>query len=200
MKFIQAVYRREKIYYLSHKTQCGSVIKPFNKNMTSFALYKHSVKSMLNITVTLYAYVSEKLSIYNRVLLEGYVMKRIQNLFRSILNLLNLLNKIISCSPEAHIIYFYSTSSINSVLNIHSFDVLYLLPVLLLLYFFQFGLKSHQHSKGYMVTFQLYWWREISGAPPFSHERAPEQLDSFPHMKVSKVPAGFEPTAVRVKE
>ena len=32
------------------------------------------------------------------------------------------MNKIILCSPEARIIYFYSSRSINSVLNLHSFD------------------------------------------------------------------------------
>ena len=37
---------------------------------------------------------------------------------------MNSLNKII-CLPEARIIYFYSTRSINLVLNLHSFDILY---------------------------------------------------------------------------
>ena len=45
------------IYYtlLSHKTQCRSVIKPFNKKnklMMSFAFNKYSVKSTFYITVT----------------------------------------------------------------------------------------------------------------------------------------------------
>ena len=31
--------------------------------------------------------------------------------------------------PEARIIYFYSTRSINSVLNLHSFDILYKLQI-----------------------------------------------------------------------
>jgi hypothetical protein len=26
------------------------------------------------------------------------------------------------------------------------------------------GITSHRHSKGHMATFQLYWWRKISGA------------------------------------
>ena len=30
---------------------------------------------------------------------------------------------------------------------------------------FWFDLMSHQHCKGYMVTFQLYWWKKTSGAP-----------------------------------
>ena len=28
------------------------------------------------------------------------------------------------------------------------------------------GFYMHQHCKGYMATFQLYWWRKTSGAPP----------------------------------
>ena len=35
------------------------------------------------------------------------------------------LTNIIICSPEARIIFFYSTRSINSVSNLHSFDILY---------------------------------------------------------------------------
>jgi hypothetical protein len=35
------------------------------------------------------------------------------------------LNKIILCSPEAQIFKLYSTCSINSVENLHSFNILY---------------------------------------------------------------------------
>ena len=34
--------------------------------------------------------------------------------------------------------------------------------------------KSHQHCKGDMATFQLYWWRKSSGAPSSRHDQAPE--------------------------
>ena len=58
-----------------------------------------------------------------------------------ILNFLNLLNKIILFSPVARMIYmyFYSTSSINLVLDIYSFDIVYLC---ILLYYF----LSYSHA------------------------------------------------------
>jgi hypothetical protein len=43
-----------------------------------------------------------------------------------ILNLLNNLNKIIFYNPLAKIILFYSTSSINLVLNLHKYDILFI--------------------------------------------------------------------------
>ena len=38
------------------------------------------------------------------------------------LNLLNDLNKRILCEPLARIIIFYSTSSVNFVMNLHEFN------------------------------------------------------------------------------
>jgi hypothetical protein len=45
-----------------------------------------------------------------------------------ILNLLNELNKIILCEPLANIEEnrFYSTSSINLVLNLHEYNILFI--------------------------------------------------------------------------
>jgi hypothetical protein len=43
-----------------------------------------------------------------------------------LLNLLNQLNKIILCEPLASIILFYSTSSINFVLNPHECSILFI--------------------------------------------------------------------------
>jgi hypothetical protein len=31
---------------------------------------------------------------------------------------------------------------------------------------FVFGFTSHRHSIGHVATFQLYWWKKTSGAPP----------------------------------
>jgi hypothetical protein len=44
----------------------------------------------------------------------------------SILNLLNEVNKIILCEPLASMILFYSTSSINSAMNLHEFNILFI--------------------------------------------------------------------------
>jgi hypothetical protein len=44
----------------------------------------------------------------------------------SILNLLYELNKIILCEPLASIILFYSTSAINSIMNLHEFNILFI--------------------------------------------------------------------------
>jgi hypothetical protein len=44
-----------------------------------------------------------------------------------ILNLLNELNEIILCEPQASIIVFYSTSAINLVLNLHEFNILFII-------------------------------------------------------------------------
>jgi hypothetical protein len=44
----------------------------------------------------------------------------------SILNLLHELNKIILCEPLASILLFYSTSAINSVMNIYEFNILFI--------------------------------------------------------------------------
>jgi hypothetical protein len=44
----------------------------------------------------------------------------------SILNLLHELNRIILCEPLANIILFHSTSAINSVMNLHKFDILFI--------------------------------------------------------------------------
>jgi hypothetical protein len=41
----------------------------------------------------------------------------------SILTLLNELNKIILCQPLAILILFYSTSSINLVMNLHEYSI-----------------------------------------------------------------------------
>jgi hypothetical protein len=54
----------------------------------------------------------------------GHVINRI--LYSCTGLLLTLLNKIIFCAPEACIIWFYSTCSINSVLNLQLFNILYL--------------------------------------------------------------------------
>ena len=43
-----------------------------------------------------------------------------------ILNLLYELNKSILCEPLARIILFYSTSSINLVMNLHEFNILFI--------------------------------------------------------------------------
>ena len=43
-----------------------------------------------------------------------------------ILNLLNELNKCILCEPLVSIISFYSTSSINLVMNLHKFNILFI--------------------------------------------------------------------------
>ena len=43
-----------------------------------------------------------------------------------ILNLLNELNKSILCEPQMSIILFYSTSSINFVMNLHKFNILFI--------------------------------------------------------------------------
>jgi hypothetical protein len=43
------------------------------------------------------------------------------------LSLLDSLNKMIFCSPEARILKLYSSRSINLVLNLHSFNILYVL-------------------------------------------------------------------------
>jgi hypothetical protein len=47
---------------------------------------------------------------------------------RSILNLLNELNKIVLCEPLPRFIdlLFYSTSSINLVLNLHELNILFI--------------------------------------------------------------------------
>jgi hypothetical protein len=44
----------------------------------------------------------------------------------SILNLLHELNKIILCEPLGSIILFYSTNVINSVMNLHVFNILFI--------------------------------------------------------------------------
>jgi hypothetical protein len=44
----------------------------------------------------------------------------------SILNLMHELNKIILCESLASIILFYSTSSINLVMNLHEFNILFI--------------------------------------------------------------------------
>jgi hypothetical protein len=44
----------------------------------------------------------------------------------SMLNLLHELNKIILCKPLASKIIFSSTSSINSVMNLHEFNILFI--------------------------------------------------------------------------
>ena len=43
-----------------------------------------------------------------------------------ILNLMNKLNKSVLYEPLASIILFYSTSSINLVMNLHEFDILFI--------------------------------------------------------------------------
>ena len=43
-----------------------------------------------------------------------------------LLNLLNKLKKSILCYPLASIILFYSTSSINLLMNLHKFNILFL--------------------------------------------------------------------------
>ena len=43
-----------------------------------------------------------------------------------ILNLLNELNKNILCEPLANKILFYSTSSINLVMDLHEFNILFI--------------------------------------------------------------------------
>ena len=43
-----------------------------------------------------------------------------------ILNLLNKLNKRILCEPLTSMTLFYSTSSINLVMNLHEFDILFI--------------------------------------------------------------------------
>jgi hypothetical protein len=43
-----------------------------------------------------------------------------------ILNLLHEFDKIILCEPLASIILFYSTSVINSVMNLHKFNILFI--------------------------------------------------------------------------
>jgi hypothetical protein len=43
-----------------------------------------------------------------------------------ILNLLNEFNKIILCEPLASIILFFSTSSINLVLNLNEYNILFI--------------------------------------------------------------------------
>ena len=43
-----------------------------------------------------------------------------------LLNLLNELNKSILYEPLASIILFYSTSSVNLVLNLHEFNILFI--------------------------------------------------------------------------
>ena len=45
-----------------------------------------------------------------------------------ILNLLNELNKSILCEPLASIILFYSMSSINLVMNLYEFNILFTYP------------------------------------------------------------------------
>jgi hypothetical protein len=59
--------------------------------------------------------------------------KCFQNIYRgygmsvsSILNLLHKLNKIILCEPPVITILSYSTSSINSVMNLHKFNILFI--------------------------------------------------------------------------
>ena len=43
-----------------------------------------------------------------------------------ILNLLNELNKSVVCKPLASIILFYSTNSINLIMNLHEFNSLFI--------------------------------------------------------------------------
>ena len=43
-----------------------------------------------------------------------------------ILNVLNKLNKSILCEPLESIILFYSTSSINLLMNLHEFNILFI--------------------------------------------------------------------------
>ena len=74
---------------------------------------------------------------------------------------------------------------------------------------FWLGFTSHQHCKGYMTTFKLYWWRKtILDAPPGALFRARsgtwvEPLtfrNSFTAWKIPfEVPAGIKPTTVRGK-
>ena len=59
-----------------------------------------------------------------------------------ILNLLNELNKSILCEPLASIL-FYSTSSINLVMNLHEFNVLFIDFLLLIV-------KKDHHSWGHV--------------------------------------------------
>ena len=40
------------------------------------------------------------------------------------------------------------------------------------------GFTSHQHCKGYMVTFQLYWWKKTPGDTYSVHERVPLIYDN----------------------
>jgi hypothetical protein len=65
-----------------------------------------------------------KLQLFNKIefiIYRGYWMS-----VGLILNLLNELNKIILCEPLASIILFYSTSSINLVLNLHEYNILFI--------------------------------------------------------------------------
>jgi hypothetical protein len=44
----------------------------------------------------------------------------------AILNILHKLNKIILCEPLASIILFHITCSINSVMNLHEYNILFI--------------------------------------------------------------------------
>ena len=75
-----------------------------------------------------------------------------------------MLNKIILYSPKDRIIYFYSTPSINSVLNLHSFDILYLFSDYKILRNTKIFLHCHKHILlGYVKVFIVENKKNIMG-------------------------------------
>ena len=55
------------------------------------------------------------------------IYRRYQMSVGLILNLLNEMNKSILCEPVASIILFYTTSSINFIMNLHEFNIIFII-------------------------------------------------------------------------
>jgi hypothetical protein len=114
---------RKWLYRLSCLAQ---EIWPKNKNkinkQTNVECKLYRSNSVYSPIITCHFYpLSKKVLLHSEIIkiYRGYWMS-----VSSILNLLHELNKIILCETLASIILFYSTRAINSVMNLHEFNIL----------------------------------------------------------------------------